>query len=174
MKILIKKKKKKGFINNNNKHLIDKIEKLAWGGNFDEIIATKFINHPESQYCRYIDWNKMKRSGLSELAVSLPENANILEKETYGLKDRMFMGGQFKLGRKIFDSSDTEVYIVGTDYDACVLAIGYQFFDHRFQPHFILDCVGSAAQTPSFSKLQFAKLCERIFGDRSIIKKLNR
>lgn len=115
----------------------------------------------------------MKRSGLSEFAITLPETAKVIEKETYGLKDRMFSGDKFKVGKKIFDASETEVYVVGTDYDACVLAIGFQFFDHGFQPHFILDCVGSAAKSPNISKLQFMRQCQRLFGKNSIIRKDN-
>lgn len=142
-------------------------------GGVDEIFATKFINHSSSQYSNFIGWDKMKRSELTEFAITLPENATIIEKETYGLKDRMFSGNKFKVNKKTFAADDTEVFIVGTDYDACVLAIGYQFFDHGFQPHFILDCVGSAAKQPNISKIQFMHQCERLFGENSIIRKDN-
>ena len=175
MKILIIVDMQKGFMTAGNKHLIGKIEKLinSGGGFFDEIFATKFINFGKSQYCQHIGWEKMKRSGISEFAITLPETAKVIEKETYGLKDRMFIGDKFKVGKKIFNADETEVYIVGTDYDACVLAIGFQFFDHGFQPHFILDCVDSAAKSPNISKLQFMRQCQRIFGKNSIIRKDN-
>lgn len=170
MKILIIVDMQKGFINNSNKHLIGHIENLLQKQYFDEIFATKFINHPASQYVKYINWEKMKRSELSEFAINLPEKTKVIEKETYALKDRMFSGDKFKVGKKEFSAKCSEVYIVGTDYDACVLSIGYQLFDHGFQPHFIMDCIGSAAKSSSISKIQFMKLCERIFGENSVIK----
>ena len=112
----------------------------------------------------------MKRSNLTELAIELPAKAKVIEKETYGLKDRMFSGNTFKVGKKTFVSSQDEIYIGGTDYDACVLAIGYQFFDHGFQPHFILDCVGSHSNNP-VSKVNFIKLCTKDFGKDCIVRK---
>lgn len=174
MKVLIIVDMQKGFINNNNKFLVKSINTLLekWGGEFDEIFATKFINHPSSQYVEHLEWNKMQRSELSEFANELPSRAKVIEKETYGLKDRMFVGNKFKYGKSEFVSNKDEVYICGTDYDACVLAIGYQFFDHGFQPHFIMDCIGSASKTPCISKLHFIKNCERIFGKNSVIKKV--
>ena len=171
MKVLIIVDLQKGFINNNNKFLVPHIENLLKNEHFDEIFASKFINHPLSQYVELLDWSKMKRSGLSEYAIELPENAVIIEKETYGLKDRMFSGTKFNVGKKELTADKDEIYIVGTDYDACVLAIGYQFFDHGFQPHFIIDCVGSASKNPSISRVQFERFCKRIFGANSIIRK---
>ena len=173
MKILMIVDMQKGFINNNNKFLINNIGELLENreGEFDEIFATKFINHPSSQYVEHLQWIKMQRSKLSEFAINIPDKTKIIEKETYGLKDRMFAGNKFKVGKKEFVSDKDEIYICGTDYDACVLAIGFQFFDHGFQPHFIMDCIGSANNSPSISKLQFIKTCERTFGKNSIIKK---
>ncbi len=172
MKVLIIVDMQKGFINNNNKFLIENIENLLdnAGGGFDKVISTKFVNHSSSQYVKHLNWNKMQRSGLSEFAIDLPKDVKIIEKETYGLKDRMFSGSIFKLGKNIFTADKDEIYICGTDYDACVLAIGYQFFDHGFQPHFIMDCVGSAAKNPNISPIQFQRQCQRIFGKNSILK----
>lgn len=170
MKVLLIVDMQKGFINNNNKFLIENIEALLKNQKFDEIFATKFINHSASQYVEHLDWNKMKRSGLTEFAIDLPKNIKVIEKETYGLKDRMFSGNTFKVGKKVFSSNQDEIFICGTDYDACVLAIGYQFFDHGFQPHFIMKCTGSASRDPNISPLHFERMCKRIFGDDSIVK----
>lgn len=172
MKVLLIVDMQKGFINENNKFLIENIENLLKNQEFDEVFATKFINHSASQYVEHLDWNKMKRSGLTEFAISLPANAKVIEKETYGLKDRMFAGNSFRVGKKVFSPAQDQIYICGTDYDACVLAIGYQFFDHGFQPHFILDCVGSHSYNP-VSKVNFVKLCTKDFGKDAIIKSID-
>jgi len=169
MKVLLIVDMQKGFINNNNKFLIENIENLLKNQKFDEIFATKFINHPASQFVEYLDWNKMKRSKLTDFAIDLPPTIKIIEKETYGLKDRMFCGDKFKIGKKVFTPLQDEIYICGTDYDACVLAIAYQFFDHGFQPHFIKNCCGSASKNPNISPMHFERMCKRIFGEESIV-----
>lgn len=57
----------------------------------------------------------------------------------------------------------------GTDYDACVLAIGYQLFDRGIQPKFIWDCIGSAASV-QLDKDLFEKMYKRNFGKDCIVK----
>lgn len=63
-----------------------------------------------------------------------------------------------------------EVYLCGTDYDACVLAIAFQLFDHGIQPHIVSSCVGSHSENPSISKEDFEKLCLKNFGKNSVVK----
>ena len=59
MKYLLIVDVQKGFINNKNVEIIPNIEKWINSPNFDRIIATKFINKPDSQYFKQLKWQKM-------------------------------------------------------------------------------------------------------------------
>jgi len=145
----------KGFINNNNEFLVKNIENLLKNNSFEEIIATKFVNRPDSQYCKFLNYERLCDEKSQEFAIALPQKTKIIEKTSYALPRKIVGGG-------------SEVFLCGTDYDACVLAIAYQLFDSGIQPHIILSCVGSASNNP-LSKEEFIKLCKRNFGEKSIV-----
>ena len=60
MKYLLIVDVQKGFINNKNVEIIPNIEKWINSPNFDRIIATKFINKPDSQYFKQLNWQNDK------------------------------------------------------------------------------------------------------------------
>ena len=64
---------------------------------------------------------------------------------------------------------DSEIYLCGTDYDACVLAIAYQLFDNGFAPKIISSCIGSASRNP-IDKGIVERIMTRNFEKTSIIK----
>lgn len=146
----------KGFITKNNEFLVKNIESLLKNNKFDKVYATKFVNNLNSQYVKFLNWSKMCDAKSQEFAVTLPDTAVILEKTSYALPTE-FVGGGTK-----------EVFLCGTDYDACLLAIAYQLFDKGIQPRIILDCTGSASNSP-LDKNEFIKLCRRNFGEKSIV-----
>ena len=118
MKYLLIVDVQKGFINNKNVEIIPNIEKWINSPNFDRIIATKFINKPDSQYFKQLNWQKMTSSPDIDLAFKLQneERVTIVEKTSYALPQQAV--------NSLFDEG-AEIYICGLDYDACVLAIGF-------------------------------------------------
>lgn len=60
-----------GFINDKNSKIVPNIEKLVKSLDFDEIIVTKFINKPDSQYFKQLNWQKMTSSPDIDLAFNL-------------------------------------------------------------------------------------------------------
>lgn len=94
------------------------------------------------------------------LAITLPTKSILIEKTSFALPEKTF--------KKLFKASD-EVYVCGCDYDSCVLAICFQLFDHGFQPHILLDAVGSHSQK-SVKKTDFVKICQKNFGKCSLIE----
>ena len=148
----------KGFINENNEFLIKNIENLLKNRLFDKIIATKFINCENSQYEKYLDWKEMQGGEQTEFALQFPENTTVIEKCSYGLPVEKL---------KDFSAND-EVYLCGTDYDACVLAIGYQLFDQGVCVKFIQNAIGSSSSTNRNKTLD--EIVVRNFGENALVK----
>ena len=75
-----------GFITKNNDFLVKNIEKLIQNGNFDQIIATKFVNNKKSQYAKFLDYTKFCGGEEIEFALDLPKNALVFEKTSYAMR----------------------------------------------------------------------------------------
>ncbi len=159
MKTLIVVDMQKGFITKNNEFLQKNIEKLLKNSKFDKIIATKFVNSPQSPYAKFLDWHRFTEADEQQIVVALPKNTQVIEKTSYALPDEIFAGGGIK---------GKECYLCGTDYDSCVLAIMFQLFDHNIRPYVIWDCVGSHSNSP-IEKEELKKLIIKNFGKNSII-----
>lgn len=155
----------KGFLNDNCSFVANKIQDLVDNGNFNQIIATKFVNRKESQFVEYLNYQRFLTDDETEIALNLPKNAKIVEKTSYSLA-----GGGENDFLKLFNKGD-EVFICGLDYDSCVLAICFQLFDNKIQPKIVLDAVASHSKKP-MPKAVFEKLCCKNFGKESLIKKL--
>ena len=153
----------KGFINKNNDFLVKNIQNLIGSSRFDKIYATKFINHTGSQFFKFLNWRRFCENSEIDFAVDLPKEAVVIEKTSYA-----FAGGEVE---KNFDKTD-EIYLCGTDYDSCVLAIAFQLFDFGICPHILIDCVGSHSDNP-VSKTDFEKICEENFSEQSILRTKN-
>jgi len=151
----------KGFINENNADLIEKIENLIKNEKFDKVYATQFKNFSKSQYGSWLNWTALKSKTEQKLPKTIEKSVDaIIEKTSYALPDDQL---------KKYFRKDDEVYLCGTDYDACVLAVAFQLFDNEIRPYIILDCVGSHSNLP-ISKKSFEKMCIKNFGKNSIIK----
>lgn len=149
-----------GFINKNNQFLIKNVENLIKNGNFDQIIATKFVNDKNSQFQKFLNWGKLCDKQSQAFAINLPASTVVIEKTSYALR-----GGDLACAI----NKDDEIYLCGTDYDSCVLAIAFQLFDIGVPPHIVLDCVGSHSDNPAFSKEDFKKHCQKNFGKNCVI-----
>lgn len=161
MKTLLIVDLQKGFLNDNCNFVVEKIEKLVKKGNFDRIVATKFVNSKNSQYQKFLNYGKFCSKTETDLALKLPKDAQIVEKTSYALR-----GGDFDT---LFTNKDEQIFVCGVDYDACVLATSFQIFDHQMQPHILIDCVASYSQKP-ISKQAFKKICLKNFGKDCLIK----
>ncbi len=156
MKTLIIVDVQKGFITKNNEFLVSNIENLLKKEKFDQIIATKFINKEDSQYVNFLNYSRFMENDGTDLAIKLPKNSIEVMKTSYGLPDIT------KIGKG-------EVYICGTDYDSCVLAMCFQLFDYGVQPKIIKNCVGSHSLNP-IPFANFEKICMKNFGKDSIVE----
>lgn len=157
----------KGFINENNRQMLKSIENIV--GQFDTIIATQFVNNENSQYVKLLNWNAMLEPEETDFAFKLPKETQIIKKTSYGLPDDVFDKQGLMVGKDIVVPKGSEIYLCGTDYDACVLAVAYQLFDNGFAPKIISSCIGSSSRNPIDKKV-IEKIMSRNFGRQSIIK----
>ena len=118
------------------------------------------MNKNESPYVQFLNYRRFLTEDETELALTLPKSAKIVEKTSYALPEKDF--------KKFFKKGD-EVFVCGLDYDSCVLAICFQLFDHEILPQIVLDAVASHSKNP-ISKTDFEKICRKNFGENSLIK----
>ena len=72
----------KGFINEHSQHILPLVEKLQHC--YKLVIATKFVNCPDSPYRRWLDWNKFSAGSIGDvpLASKKGEHVKVMEKIT--------------------------------------------------------------------------------------------
>ena len=140
MKVLFIVDVQKGFIKDFNKHVVENINKLLKNYKFDKIYATKFVNYKNSQFEKFLNWNRMETDSETKIAVKIPKETKIINKTSYALP--------YNLIKKLKINSIDDIYICGLDYDACVLAIGFQLFDLGLQPKFIMNAISTANKNP--------------------------
>ena len=127
----------KGFINNMNKHLVNKIDDYLKTNQFDNIFFTKCINNQQSPFVKILNWNGVSTEVEQEFAVQIPQGAQILTKNCYGLSNE-HMQQLKKLKIK-------EIEICGTDTDACCMAIAFDLFDCNIKPIILSDLCASSS-----------------------------
>ena len=89
----------------------------------------------------------------------MPDTAHVIEKATYGLPIEKL--------KEIAKTCGDEIYLCGTDFDACVLAIGYQLFDLGILPVFVSNAIGSSSSTDRRKTIE--EIIIRNFGKNSLI-----
>ena len=167
MKVLLIVDMQKGFINEYNQHLVENINNLIKSYKFDKIIATKFVNKKDSQYIKLLNWNEMFSSPDIDFALDIPKNAIIIEKCSYGIPYDIFGLSDnitLKNSTNQIISKDDEIYICGTDYDACVLSIGFQLFDLGYTFYFVEKCIGNGYSYKNLNIELIKEIFKKNFG----------
>ncbi len=118
----------KGFINRHTASIPDQILRLLGEVDFRHRIFTKFLNFPNSQYFRLLNWSRFTGSPETDLVDSLSEKYTVLiEKHSYtGLTDKF---RQYALAHDI-----ETFYVVGIDTDICVLKTAVDLFESGYRP----------------------------------------
>lgn len=91
-------------------------EIIGWVKNhsneYDSVVATRFMNKPDSPFIRYLGWNKMQFVRELDFEYDI-----LINKCSYGLQDYSWI------------PEKCSIDIVGMDTDACVLKIAFDLFD---------------------------------------------
>lgn len=118
--------------------VISKIIGVSGHALFDVIIATRFVNMPESLYVSELGYSGCMEEDESTRLVdgiaNIP-NIHIIDKHGYGSTE---------LIQSLIDKNVKTAYVCGMDTDACVLEICYGLFDADIRPVVLSDCVTSS------------------------------
>lgn len=120
-----------GFVNEKTKHIPRLVEKLQY--NYDLVIATRFINLPDSPFRRLIKWNRLS-PGTNEidLAFKPKEGIVVVDKYIYSCIDETFL-------RLLEDKGIDAVDICGIDTDICVTKCAVDLFERNITPYVLKD-----------------------------------
>ena len=120
-----------GFVNEKTKHIPILVEKLQY--NYDLVIATRFINLPDSPFRRLIKWDHLSPdTDEIELAFKPKEGVVVIDKYIYSCIDEPFL-------RLLKDKGIEAVDICGIDTDICVTKCAVDLFERNITPYVLKD-----------------------------------
>lgn len=120
-----------GFVNEKTKHIPKLVEKLQYDYSF--VIATRFINLPDSPYRKLIKWEHLSpETDEIELAFKPKEGTVIIDKYIYSCIDERFI---LLLKENGIDAVD----ICGIDTDICVTKCAVDLFERNIIPYVLKD-----------------------------------
>ncbi|MDY3768947.1 MAG: isochorismatase family cysteine hydrolase [Sphaerochaetaceae bacterium] len=165
MKLLVVIDVQNGFTRTDKtKEVSRKIVELTNSGEFDIILASKFINNDESPYVSFLKWNKLMKSPETDLVDGLKFDFSF-EKSTYTCWSDNFLSMLVKANN---GKVPHEVYICGIDTDCCVLNTAVDLFEHKIKPIVLTNyCYSNGGEEYHLSAL---KVLERNIGKDSLSK----
>lgn len=120
-----------GFVNDRTNHIPALVEKLQY--NYNLVIATRFINLPDSPYRRLIKWDHLSPgTDEIELAFRIKEGTIIIDKYIYSCIDDSFVG-------ILKENNIDMVDICGIDTDICVTKCAVDLFERNITPYVLKD-----------------------------------
>lgn len=120
-----------GFVNEKTKHIPALVEKLQY--NYDLVIATRFINMPDSPFRKLIKWQHLSPdTDEIELAFKPKEGAVIIDKYIYTCIDESFLCLLKENGIEAVD-------VCGIDTDICVTKCAVDLFERNITPYVLKD-----------------------------------
>ena len=120
-----------GFVNEKTKHIPKLVEILQYDYSF--VIATRFINLPDSPYRKLIKWEHLSpETDEIELAFKPKEGTVIIDKYIYSCIDERFI---LLLKENGIDAVD----ICGIDTDICVTKCAVVLFERNIIPYVLKD-----------------------------------
>ncbi len=120
-----------GFVNDKTKHIPPLVEKLQY--DYDLVIATRFINLPDSPYRRLIKWYHLSPdSDEIELAFKTKEDVIVMDKFIYSCVNDSFVS--------LLENNKIDVVdICGIDTDICVTKCAVDLFERNITPYVLKD-----------------------------------
>lgn len=120
-----------GFVNEMTKHIPMLVEKLQY--NYDLVIATRFINLPDSPFRRLIKWDHLSPgTDEIELAFKPKDGVVVIDKFIYSCIDESFL-------RLLKENGIGAVDICGIDTDICVTKCAVDLFERNITPYVLKD-----------------------------------
>ncbi|MBI2079609.1 cysteine hydrolase [Candidatus Micrarchaeota archaeon] len=128
------------FINRNTEHLPEKIARFIGSNKFDYILFTQFVNHSKSNFAKMLGWEKCNSSPAIDIHSAL---VNYVKKKNTFTKDTLSAFKSEELKKFLKKNKVEEVYLCGTDSEACVLSSAFEAFDLGFRVHILKELCAS-------------------------------
>ena len=155
-KVLIIIDVQKGFAEKKTMHVVDFIRSLLQKERFDVIVQSRWENYMGSKYETDLGYDSVGNSAETELLI--PEHSDhVITRTCYSCMCD-------KLRRLI--NKDDDIYVVGLETDACVLATLFDLWDEGYKFHVYRKGVGTNAKNLEGPALA---LIERQFGKKVLI-----
>lgn len=133
-----------GFVRDASKHVVPVIRDLVerWYEDGGDIVFTRYLNYPGSQFERLIHWTKLQHSPeidiVDELASLADQATAVVDKTIYSL----FNTEGTELVR---EHGWTDLYVCGIATESCVLKTAVDAFELGLTPWLIEDASASHA-----------------------------
>lgn len=147
---------------------VEKIQTLLDSGEFDFIIATRFLNDSNSTFETQLGWYRLKTTEEQDLDPRIEKYADyVLDKYVYNCVNQSFI-------QKIIQLNDghypEELYLVGLDTDCCVLTSAVALFESGIRPLVLVDFCNSNGGQKSHEAGIFC--LKRLIGEDQLINKV--
>ena len=102
--------------------------------NYDYYVFTQFKNSKNPLFKSKLGWTNLADASSQKLCLErLPKNSCVMAKDGYGLS-------RYQLNKiKRLLGNEKQIDICGLQTDACVYAIGLQFFDMHIYPNILIN-----------------------------------
>lgn len=111
------------------------------GKDYDLLVASQFINKPDSPYVKYLEWDSMNTINSLDFYAD-----HIVRKTSYGLPNYRFI------------SEDDTLDVIGMDTDACILKVAFDLFDmnanFRILTEYCYSSAGASAHEAAVALMQ--------------------
>jgi nicotinamidase-related amidase len=130
-----------GFINEYTHHIPKRVVSLIERGDYDPILATRFINIEDGPFHRFLGWHDC----------TLPPETDLVEEILpYVTEEMVFSkpgsaGISDELANYLREHEIARITILGIDTDMCVLKVALDVFDLGIEPLILTDCCASTA-----------------------------
>jgi len=128
------------FINKWTQSIPQKIVRLIEANNFPNIVFSKFVNTPESQFVRLFNFTECSKPPYTDIVNDLRpwvKEDNVFTKKTFSV----FANPEFDDYLKRYKIE--ELVIAGLDLEYCVLADAFNAFDKGYKVKLAADCCSS-------------------------------
>lgn len=139
MKTLVVVDLQKGFLRNGCQDTLNKIEKAAQSSYFDHIIATRFLNHPDSHFEKYLGWRGLSKVEEQIIAsdIVIKKAQIVFDKDSYSFLNTSFLN-------LLQNCAYGKLFLAGADTDACILKSAFDCFEMGLDFCVIEDCCFSS------------------------------
>ena len=153
-----------GFINEHTRHIPDEIIRLISQNSFDHIVASQFINNPDSPHYQMTHWKKMMSSESQKL---VPDLERSIERVFRKSVNSCFTD---EFHDYIKEEEIDFLYLVGIDTDCCVLKTAFDCFDLKLGFKVVLNCCASTGGKSFHDSAR--DIMRRSLGEDAIIEEL--